>query len=156
MPASTAKWWKPRIGDATLWRALRRFREADLAFEDAKANHKDGLQNAFDGELFKLRGRLETETDNIAQIRRLLAEAQGIERTMNDSIEDEIARQIIWQRTNRDRNCAVRTTPAPDYFKTYPEFNELRQKRLNLGDLQAVAQHAEDVLAQNRSRLAEL
>lgn len=56
----------------------------------------------------------------------------------------------------RDRNRAVRTTPAPVYFDTYPEFNELRQTRLDLGDLQAVLQQAEQHLAQNRKSLAEL
>lgn len=144
-----APYWQHDVMD-------RRFRDADRVFEDAKANLKDALQNAFDGELAKLRTRVDTETANIAEIRRLVAEAQGIERTMNDSIDDEIGRQHIWQRMYRDRNRTVRTTPAPAYFDTYPEFNELRQTRLDLGELQSVSQQAEQVLTQNRKSLAEL
>lgn len=144
-----APYWQHEVMD-------RRFRDADRVFEDAKANLKDALQNAFDGELAKLRTRVDTETANIAEIRRLVAEAQGIERTMNDSIDDEIGRQHIWQRMYRDRNRAVRTTPAPAYFDTYPEFNELRHTRLDLGELQSVSRQAEQVLTQNRKSLAEL
>jgi hypothetical protein len=144
-----APYWQHEVMD-------RRFRDADRTFEDAKANLKDALQNAFDGELAKLRTRVDIETANISEIRRLLAEAQGIERTMNDSIDDEIGRQHIWQRMYRDRNRSVRTTPAPVYFDTYPEFNELRDTRLDLSQLQTVSQHAEQVLAQNRKCLAEL
>ncbi|MDX1922440.1 MAG: hypothetical protein SFW65_04865 [Alphaproteobacteria bacterium] len=144
-----APYWQHEVMD-------RRFRAADRVLEDARANLKNGLQNGFDGELAKLRARLETETANVGEIRRLVSEAQGIERTMNDSIADEIGRQHIWQRTYRDRNRAVRTTPAPAYFDSYPEFEDLRKTRLDVSDLYAVAEQAEKILAQNRSRLAEL
>ena len=85
-----------------------------------------------------------------------LSEAQGIERTMNDSIDDEIGRQHFWQRLYREHNMAVRTTPAPAYFATYPQFDDLRKTRLDLSELQAVLRHAEEVLAKNRKSLAEL
>ena len=123
----------------------RRFRKADHAFEDAKFNFKTALQNAYGGELAKLRTRLESDTTSIAEIRRLVAEAQGIERTLSDSIDDEIGRQHIWQRMYRDRNRAVRTTPAPAYFDIYPEFKEWRETRLDLTELRAQAQAADQV-----------
>lgn len=134
----------------------RRYRKAQQTLEDAKANLKNGMQNAYDGELAKLRDVLLTETANVAEIRRLVAEAKGIERTMADSINDEIGRQQLWQRIYRDRNRAVRTTPAPAYFDSYPDFDELRRTRLDLSELHAIAAKAEDVLSQNRKRLAEL
>ncbi len=144
-----APYWHHEVMD-------RRYRAADRILEDAKANFKNGLQNAFDGELTKLRAGLLSETANLAEIRRLVAEAQGIERTMADSIVDEIGRQHLWLRTYRDRNRAVRTTPAPAYFDSYPEFDELRRTRLDMSSLQSVAATAEQVVAENRSRLAEL
>jgi phage gp36-like protein len=134
----------------------RRYRKAVQVLEDAKSNLKSGLQNAYDGELAKLRAVLLTETANVAEIRRFVAEAQGIERTMTDSINDEIGRQHIWLRTYRDRNQAVRSTPAPAYFNTYPDFEELRRTRLDLSALLAVAANAEQVLGENRLRVAEL
>lgn len=134
----------------------RRFRVANRIFEDARENLKAGLQNAFDGELAKLRSRIASETSQLADIRRLAAEAQGIERTLSDSIADEIGRQQIWQRMYRDRNRAVRTTPAPAYFDSYPEFAEWRATRLDLSELSKLAEAAEAMLAHNRERLAEL
>ena len=75
---------------------------------------------------------------------------------MSDSINEEIGRQHIWLRTYRDRNRAVRTTPAPAYFDSYPQFTELRETRLDQTELHAAAATAEAILAQNRSRLADL
>src|SRR5262249_37517726 len=110
----------------------RRFRDADRTFEDAKANLKDAIQNAFDGERQKLRARVSQEDANVDQIRRLAAEASGIARTLSDSIQDEIGRLHIWLRMYRDRNRAVRTTPAPRSFDDYPAFEEWRRTRLDL------------------------
>lgn len=144
-----APYWNHEVMD-------RRFRAADRAFEDAKANFKDGLQNAYDGEVSKLKTRLVSETANIAEIRRLVSEAQGIERTMNDSIDDEIGRLHTWQRMYRESNQAVRTTPAPAYFATYHQFDDMRKKRLDMSELLKVLAHAEEMLAKNRNSFAEL
>lgn len=144
-----APYWNHEVFD-------RRYRAANAAFEDAKFNFKNAMQNAFDGELAKVLARLETDTANVIKIRQLVAEAEGVARTLSDSIADEIGRQHIWLRVYRDRNRTVRTTPAPAYFDVYPEFNDLRETRLDLTELHDLAQKAEQVLTENRGRVAEL
>jgi hypothetical protein len=134
----------------------RRFRAADRAFEDAKANLKDALQNAFDGERQKVRMRLAQEAHNVDHIRRLAAEAHGKARTLSDSIQDEIGRLWIWLRMYRDRNRAVRTTPAPRNFEDYPAFEEWRRTRLDLTELTELVGVAERTLAENKTKLATL
>lgn len=144
-----APYWHHEVMD-------RKYRAAVRVLNDGKANFKNGLQNAYDGELAKLETRVESEAANVASARRLVSEAQGVERTMSDSINEELGRLEIWLRTYRDRNRAVRTTPAPAYFDSYPQFTNLRETRLDLSQLHAAVAAAEAVLAQNRSRLAEL
>ena len=134
----------------------RRFRAADEVFEDAKANLKDAILNAFDGERAKVRARHEAEIAEVAQIRSLAAEAEGIERTLSDSIEDELGRLHIWLRMYRDSNRSVRDTPAPSYFETYPGFEEWRSARLDLSELRELKETAERVLMENRAKLAAL
>ncbi|MBY6240053.1 hypothetical protein [Methylosinus sp. Sm6] len=134
----------------------RRFQAADEASHDAIANLKDAMQNAFDGERAKLRARHAAERERLNDIRRLVAEAQGVMRTLSDSIDAEIGRLHIWLRMYRDRNRAVRNTPAPKYFETYPAFEEWRKTRLDLTELMALAEQAESTLAENGRRLAAL
>lgn len=133
----------------------RRYRQAEKAHDDAKYNLRASIQNAYDSELAKLKARLESETANVAEIRRLVAEAQNIERILGDSIAEELDRLHIWLRSYRETNCAVRTTPPPAYFAVYPDFSALRIPRLDLSELLALAQTAEQALARNRTRLAE-
>lgn len=134
----------------------RRYKQTKQELENSKFNLKTGVQNAYDGQISKLTLRFDAETANGNEIRRILNEARGIERTMTDSIEDELARLEILIRMYRDRNLAVRTTPPPSYFRTYPNFDGLRRTRLDLGPLEEIAAKAEQVLAQNRIRLADL
>jgi hypothetical protein len=134
----------------------RRFRAADQALQDAKENLKDALQNAFDGERAKLRQRHTEERVRTDEIRRLAAEAHGIERTLSDSIDAEIGRLHIWLRMYRDRNRSVRTTPAPEYFETYPAFDQWRATRLDLSELATLVTSAERALAENAEKLAAL
>jgi hypothetical protein len=108
------------------------------------------------GERSTLRARHAADVANVAEIRRLAAEAQGIERTLGDSILNEVGRLHIWLRGYRDRNRAVRTTPAPGYFETYPAFEEWRTTRLDLSELKQLVAEAEQVLAENASKLAAL
>ena len=146
---SVAPYWHHDVMD-------RRFRAADRTFEDAKENLKNALANAFDGEREKLRARHATDMAHVCEIRRLAAEAYGIERTLSDSILDEVGRLHIWLRMYRDRNRAVRTTPAPDYFETYPAFEEWRTTRLDVSELKQLAAAAEQVIAENAAKLASL
>lgn len=134
----------------------RRFRLADAALHDAKANLKDALQNAFDGGRANLRARYASEREQMNEIRRFAAEAHGIERTLGDSIDAEIGRLHIWLRKYRDRNRAVRTTPAPAYFDTYPAFDEWRAARLDLSELTTLVGSAERALLANGEKLAAL
>lgn len=133
----------------------RRYREAERALADAKYNLRAALQNAYDGELAKLRAGLESETANVVRIRQLLAQSRSIAQSLSDSIREELDRLHIWLRCYRESNCAVRTTPPPAYFGTYPDFDELRVPRLDMSEVEALAQNAEQVLAKNRASLAE-
>lgn len=132
----------------------RRFRAADGELQDAIANLKDALQNAFDGERAKLRARHTADRERMGDIRRLAADAHGLTRTLSDSIDAEIGRLHIWLRAYRDRNRSVRTSPAPKYFETYPAFDEWRKTRLDLTELSALVELAESTLAENGRRLA--
>jgi hypothetical protein len=143
----------PYFGHDTL---DRRFREADRAFEDAKANLKNGVQDSFDGERQKLRARVASETANLATIRGLATRAYGIARTLSDSIGDEIGRLHIWLRMYRDRNRAVRDTPPPASFDVYESFDEWRATRLDLSEVTRLVQAAERTLAENTAKLAAL
>lgn len=134
----------------------RRFRAADIALQDARENLKDALQNAFDGEREKLRARHANDRANMDQSRKAAAEARGIERTLSDSIDAEIGRLHIWLRMYRDRNRAVRTTPAPAHFETYPTFDDWRTTRLDLSELTGLLAVAERTLGENGEKLAAL
>ncbi len=134
----------------------RRFRKADLAYEDAKANFKDALANAYDGGRAKLKGRLDDEETHLTEILSLIHEGQDLERVLSDSIDAEIGRLHIWLRMYRDHNRTVRTTPAPSYFDTYPEFADWRTARLDLRALRQLAEDADKVLGENRAKLAAL
>jgi len=134
----------------------RRYRAADAVLQDAKQNLKAAVQNAYDEERAKLRAEHAAQCQAMAEIRQLAAEAQGIKRTLGDSIEAEIGRLHIWLRMYRDRNRAVRTTPAPDYFEVYPGFEEWRTDRLDLSVLMDLVAAAERQLAENGEKLAAL
>lgn len=134
----------------------RRFRAADLALQDARENLKDALQNAFDGERAKLRVRHANDREKMDASRKAAAEARGIARTLSDSIDAEIGRLHIWLRMYRDRNRAVRTTPAPAYFETYPAFDDWRSTRLDLSELAELLGAAERRLSENAEKLAAL
>ena len=75
---------------------------------------------------------------------------------MGDSILNEVGRLHLWLRSYCDSNRAVRTTPAPAYFETYPAFEEWRAARLDLSELKGLVAEAEQVLAENASKLAAL
>jgi hypothetical protein len=133
-----------------------RFREADRAYEDAKANFKDALANAYDGERAKLLAKLDDDEAHAEEIRKLTREARDLERVLGDSLDAELGRLHIWQRMYRDHNRAVRNSPAPQYFDHYPEFAEWRSARLDLSDIHRLAEAAEKNLAENRTKLAAL
>jgi hypothetical protein len=134
----------------------RRFRAADAVLQDATQNLKAAVQNAYDGERATLRAQHAAQCQALAEIRQLVAEAEGIKRTLGDSIEAEIGRLHIWLRMYRDRNRAVRTNPVPGYFEVYPDFNEWRTNRLDLTGLTDLAAAAERTLAKNGEKLAAL
>jgi len=134
----------------------RRFQVAEEELQDAIANFKDAMQNAFDGERAKLRARHAEDRERMSDIRRLAGEAQGIMRTLGDSIDAEIGRLHICLRAYRDRNRAVRTSAPPKYFETYPAFEESRKTRLDLTELTALVELAETTVAENGKRLAAL
>jgi len=134
----------------------RRFRAAEAVLQDAKQNLKAAVQNAFDEERARLRAEHAAQCQAMAEIRQLAAAAQGIKRTLGDSIEAEIGRLHIWLRMYRDRNRAVRRTPAPDYFETYPGFEEWRTDRLDLSTLMDLVAAAERQLGENGEKLAVL
>ena len=131
----------------------RRFRAADAALEDATEDFKDAVYNAYGSERAKLRARHAEDGEKLREIRRIAAEAQGIVRTLGDSIEAEIGNLHVWLRMYRDRNRAVRMTPAPAYFAVYPEFEEWRAARLDVSDLLALAGEAERIWAENGEKL---
>ncbi len=134
----------------------RRFREAEAEVDDARANLRDAVQNAYEAERAKVRTRFEESRDDVTELRRLRGEALSIARRLDDSVTDEIGRQDIWLRKYRDRNRAVRTSPAPAYFERFPDFSALRSVRLDTAELDALAARAEQVLAENEARLIEL
>ena len=133
----------------------RRYREAHAALLDAEDNLRDALANAYGSERAKLLDLHAEDGRRLIEVRRLVAEAQGVARTLQDSIKAELGRLHIWLRTYRDINRQVRTTPPPAYFADYPVFEEW-QGRLDTGELSALLQDAEHILAANARDLAAL
>jgi hypothetical protein len=144
-----APYWNHEVFD----RARRR---AEAAFDDGRADFKASVQNVIDEALAKLRARHEADVANVAQIRMLAKEAHDSVRMLGDSIVEEIARLHIWLRRYGDANRAVRTTPAPASFTMMPDFEELRQTRLDASHVTALVETAEGALAENGARLAAL
>lgn len=134
----------------------RRYRAAQAVLLDAKDNLKDALANAFEGERAKLLARHAGDVSNVAEMRRLAAEAQGIARTLKDSIQAELGRLHLWLRAYRDANRQVRTTPAPAYFETYPGFEEWMTSRIDLSELTGLVSEAERMVAANSRDLGAL
>lgn len=134
----------------------RRFQAAHRALEDAKVNLKNAVQNSFDEELGNLRRQLKADDMQLGKIRELASEAEGVKSTLGDSIKQEIDRLHIWLRMYRTANRAVRTSPAPKYFDTYPDFDEWRSARLDVTQVREAAERAERFMAENRTKVAEL
>lgn len=134
----------------------RRFRQADSQLQEAIENIKSALQNAYDSHRKQLRAQHASDQGILNTLRRQRAEAHAIARTLGDSIKEEIARATIWLQSYRNKNKSVRDTEPPVYFDEYPTFDEWQSQRLNLGEVDALIEEAEETLAVNTATLTEL
>jgi hypothetical protein len=146
---TVAIYWNHEVYD-------RRRRAAEQALEDSKADLKAAVHNVIDEQLARLKARHEADIAHLADIRALATEAHDIVRLLGDAIVEEIERLHIWLTRYGDANRTVRTTTPPASFTVMPDFEELRETRLDTSAVNALVEMAERIVAENGARLAAL
>jgi len=134
----------------------RRHKTAREIVLHAENDLQNSIQDAYNGELSKVRERHAADEIKLDGIRRIAAHAHQITRVLTDSIREEIARVAIWLKLYRDTNRAVRTIPAPAYFYDIPDLQEWYARRLDLAGVDGLVTQAEEIVDANASKLAAL
>src|SRR5205085_1091764 len=102
-----------------------------------------------------LRKRVQADAPRIAEAVEIADAAQVRTQEVRDSIAEWIAMGGSLLRLYREENEKVRTAPPPDYFRNYPNFQQVAAGIPDASDVRMLAEEAERRHGENIAALAK-